>query len=165
MANEVYTRTNQALQFARWALQSWQAAVDDQALDALTRQRYHREHVLLHLQRTLLGLLHEVGERYRWPLLEVRIPEQVLVVSNLERYPCAELGELIELAGRPDSWLSLMLSAWQQLSAAPREVADSSSQLLASTAVSASWETAAAEQCIAGLSDCINRFRSGMQEW
>lgn len=164
MANEVYTRTNQSLQFARWALQDWQQAAESTGLDALTRSRYQREHTLLHLQRTLLGLVHEIGERYRWPLLELRTPEQALIPANAERYPSAELGELIELAGRPDSWLSGLLEAWQQLFAAPREEA-AAPQLLASTARSVQWDPQAAAECIAALADCINRFRSAMQEW
>lgn len=164
MANEVYTRTNQSLQFARWALLDWQQANDSTDVQALTRSRYHREHTLQHLQRTLLGLIHEVAERYRWPLLELRIPEQALIPANAERYPSAELGELIELAGKPDSWLAALLDAWQQLFAAPREEA-AGSDLLATTARRAQWDQQAAAECIDALADCINRFRAAMQEW
>ena len=62
MANEVYTRTNQALYFARLAIESWSEAEASDALSAITMTRYHREHALFHLHRTVLAVAHEVDE-------------------------------------------------------------------------------------------------------
>ena len=48
MANEAYTRTNQALFFARKAIESWQQAESSNALDALTQALSRRPCWFLH---------------------------------------------------------------------------------------------------------------------
>lgn len=167
MANEVYTRTNQALSFARLALASWEAAAGDSGMGALTLARYHREHVIFHAYRTVLALIHEVAEGYRWPLLDVRSVEQVLDSDVAERFPGPELGELVQLAAHPQSWLAGLLRAWQQLLAPAAGAASvAGSELIATTAVSAAqWEIDEAQTALDALAAQVERYRQAMQEW
>jgi len=64
MANEVYTRTNQALFFTRRALDAWAEAESSDALDALSLVQYHREHALFHLYRGVLAVVHVIAGRW-----------------------------------------------------------------------------------------------------
>ena len=59
MANEVYTRTNQALFFARKALDAWAQAQSSDAVDAMSQVQYHQEHAMFHLYRGVLAVVHE----------------------------------------------------------------------------------------------------------
>jgi len=167
MANEVYTRTNQALSFARLALASWEAAAGSPGMGAVTQARYHREHVIFHAYRAVLALIHEVAEGYRWPLLDARSVEQVLASDVSERFPGPELGELVQLAADSHSWLAALLRAWQQLLAPTAGGAtEAGSELIASTALTAAqWDLAEAQAALDALARQIERYRQGMQEW
>ena len=170
MANEVYTRTNQTLFFARKAAAAWRDASTSGALDAITQARYHREHVLFHLYRTVLAVVHEVAERYRWPLLDVRSVEQALDGSVTARFPGPELAELTELASAGDSWLAGVLSAWHQLQAPPRPVESKPLEddlIIASSAVmpEPEWSLDDADAAIQALAERIACYREGMVEW
>ncbi len=170
MANEVYTRTNQALHFARWSLASWHQAAESGALDAVTQARYHREHVVFHLYRAVLAVIHEVADRYRWPLLDVRTVEQVLDGRVAERYPGPELAELNELALHKETWLAGLLAAWQQLQAPPKPQESkprADEQIIASSALEPAkeWGLAQAEEALAALNERVSCYRDGMQEW
>lgn len=167
MANEIYTRTNQALSFARLALASWESAEGSADLGTATQVRYHREHVLFHGYRAVLALIHEVAERYRWPLLDARSVEQIVHGELAERFPGPEFGELTELARDEGSWLAGLLQAWGQLfapAAAPARPA--TGELIASTAVPAGeWGLNEASAAIAALTALVDRYRQDMQEW
>lgn len=168
MANEVYTRTNQALSFARQALTSWEAAAGATDLGAVTQARYHREHVLFHGYRAVLALIHEVAERYRWPLLDARDVEQLLRSDLSERFPGPELSELAQLVMDDGSWLAGLLRAWEQLFA-PMAVSSrpaTSGELIATTAVpAAEWGIDEARTALAALAAQVGRYREAMQEW
>lgn len=168
MANEIYTRTNQALSFARLALTSWEAAAGAVDLGAMTQARYHREHVLFHGYRAVLALIHEIAERYRWPLLDARSVEQVLRGDLVDQFPGPELAELIQLAMDDASWLAGLLRAWEQLFA-PVAVSSRPTairELIATTAVPpAEWGIDEAQAALAALAAQVVRFREGMQEW
>ncbi len=170
MANEVYTRTNQALYFARKAIGSWHDVSQSGALDTVTQSAYHREHALFHLYRGVLGLIHEVADRYRWPLMDARSVEAVLLSDAAARFPGPELAEMSELASSSDTWLGRVLSAWQQLQAppVPQEAKPASDGLIiASSALAAApeWSREDAEEAVAALAERVSRYREGMVEW
>src|SRR5690554_5115314 len=167
MANEVYTRTNQALSFARLALASWEAAAGASGVNSVTQERYHREHVIFHAYRAVLALIHEVAEGYRWPLLDARSVEQVLGGDVVERFPGPELGELVQLAADEASWLAGLLRAWQHLlSPAGGVVQTAGAKLIASTAAGAGhWDIDEAQAALDALAAQIERYRQAMQEW
>jgi len=169
MANEVYTRTNQALYFARLAIEAWSEAEESDALSSITMTRYHREHALFHLHRTVLAVAHEVADRYRWPLLEVRALDQMLDPQTAERFPGPELAELSELARAPDSWLGRLLRGWDRLNLPPKpeEVKAPTDDLIAVSAArpSTDWSLADAREAHAALGERINCYREGMVEW
>ena len=165
MANEVYTRTNQALFFTRRALDAWAEAESSDALDALSLVQYHREHALFHLYRGVLAVVHEVADRYRWPLVELRQVEAALLPSVVARFPGPELSELTELADNRETWLARLLAAWQQLQAPPLPEA-SANGLIASSAVKVgAWGLADAQEAWAALSERVRSYREGMVEW
>lgn len=169
MANEVYTRTNQALYFARLAIEAWSEAEASDALPAITMARYHREHAMFHLHRTVLAVAHEVADRYRWPLLEVRSLEQMLDPQTSARFPGPELAELTELAQAPDSWLGRLLRAWNVLNLPPRpeESKAPSDDLIAVSAVRTErdWSLNDAREAHVTLTERVNCYREGMVEW
>lgn len=169
MANEVYTRTNQALYFARLAIEAWSEAAASDALSAITMARYHREHAIFHLHRTVLAVAHEVADRYRWPLLEVRSLEQMLDPQTSARFPGPELAELTELAQAPDSWMGRLLRAWNALNLPPRpeESKAPSDDLIAVSAVRTErdWSLDDAREAHAALTERVNCYREGMVEW
>ncbi|MFN3580854.1 MAG: DUF6586 family protein [Pseudomonas sp.] len=169
MANEVYTRTNQALFFARMAIDAWAEAADSDAVNAISLRRYHREHALFHLYRGVLAVTHEVADRYRWPLLDASRAEQVLTPQVAERFPGPELAELTELALAEDSWLGRLLGGWQQLQLPPKpeESKVQDANLIASSAVKVDrqWSLEDAREAHAALSERLACYREGMLEW
>ncbi|WP_339842799.1 DUF6586 family protein [uncultured Halopseudomonas sp.] len=169
MANEVYTRTNQALHFARMAIDAWYEAENSNALSAITMARYHREHALFHLHRGVLAVAHEVADRYRWPLLEVRSLDVMLEPQTSERFPGPEFAELSELAHAPDSWLGRLLRGWDILNLPPRpeEAKAPADDLIAVSAVKASvdWSLDDAREAHAALTERVACYREGMVEW
>lgn len=169
MANEVYTRTNQALFFARLAIESWAEAAASDAVNAISQARYHREHALFHLYRGVLAVTHEVADRYRWPLLDARTVEQVLTLSVASRFPGPELAELTELAQSDDSWLARLLAEWQQLQLppTPEQSKPQDASLIARSAVKAEreWALADAREAHAALTERLGCYREGMLEW
>ena len=172
MANEVYTRTNQALYFTRLSIEAWSEAEASDALSAFTMTRYHREHALFHLHRTVLAVAHEVADRYRWPLLEVRSLEQMLDPQTTDRFPGPELAELTELARSADSWLGRLLKGWDVLHLPPKpeEGKAPADDLIAVSAVSAAttlrdWSLEDAREAHAALTERLNCYREGMVEW
>ncbi|MBQ0777819.1 MAG: PasA protein [Pseudomonas sp.] len=169
MANEVYTRSNQALFFARMAIDAWADAAGSDAVNAVSLVRYHREHALFHLYRGVLAVAHEVADRYRWPLMDVRTVEQVLTAQVAERFPGPELAELTELAQAGDSWLGRLLEGWQQLHMPPKpeESKPQDSSLIASSAVKSDrqWDLQDAREAHAALAERLSCYREGMLEW
>ena len=166
MANEAYTRTNQALFFARKAIESWQQAESSDAIDALTQTQYHREHAIFHLYRGVLALIHEVADRYRWPLVDAREVEAVLIPSVVARFPGPELAELTELADNADTWLASVIAAWQRLQAPPQPVDNSTNSLIATSATpQVELASAQAEEALREVSRRVKAYRDGMQEW
>ncbi len=169
MANEVYTRTNQALYFARKAIESWRGVESSAALDALTQARYHREHALFHLYRGVLAVIHEVADRYRWPLLDIRTVEAGLASDVVERFPGPELAELHEMANSPASWLGELLVAWEVLHAPPRPMESKppvEGVIYASGEATVSeWGVTEAETALKALQERVGCYREGMVEW
>ena len=169
MANEVYTRTNQALFFAGKAINVWHEVAGSEAMDARTQVLYHREHALFHLYRTVLAIVHEVADRYRWPLMELRTVEQALDGEAAKRFPGPELAELSELAREEDTWLGRLLAGWRELHAppfpSPSKPQDLS--LIARSAVTdrAEWSLADADEAALALNELIRRYRDGMVEY
>lgn len=168
MADEVYTRTNQAVYFARRAIASWAEAEASGALDALTQARYHREHALFHLYRGVLAVIHEVADRYRWPLLDVRTVEAGLSAEVVQRFPGPELAELHELA-QSDSWLARLLAGWAALQAPPRPTEskppDEGLILASGAQPTVEWGLEDAQAAVATLKERIACYREGMVEW
>ncbi|WP_304638447.1 DUF6586 family protein [Pseudomonas sp.] len=169
MANEVYTRTNQAVHFARRAIDSWREAESSSALDAVTQARYHRSNALFHLYRGVLALIHEVADRYRWPAVEVRNVEAGLDAELIKRFPGPELAELHELASMPGTWLAELLSAWDELQAPPKPTESKPAEEdLIFTSGSASalpWGRKEAEHALVALQERLACYREGMVEW
>lgn len=169
MANEVYTRTNQALFFAGKAINAWREAAGSAVLDARTQTLYHREHALFHQYRTVLAIVHEVADRYRWPLMDLRTVEQALDGEAAKRFPGPELAELSELARDEESWLGRLLAGWRELHTppipAPGKPQDVS--LIASSAVldRAEWSLADADEAAHALNEMVRRYRDGMVEY
>ena len=167
MANEVYTRTNQALFFARRAIDAWAEAVNSGAIDASSQTQYHREHAIFHLYRGVLAVVHEVADRYRWPLVELRQVEAALSPAVVARFPGPELAELTEMADNRDTWLAKLIAAWQQLQAPPVPEASAPAEtLIASTAVKrAEWSLEDANEACIALNERVRSYREGMLEW
>lgn len=169
MANEVYTRSNQALFFARMAIDAWTDAAGSDAVNAFSLVRYHREHALFHLYRGVLAVAHEVADRYRWPLMDARTVEQVLTPQVAERFPGPELAELTELAQADESWLGRLLAGWQQLQLPPKpeESKPQDASLIASSAERGEreWSLEDAREAHAALAERLSCYREGMLEW
>lgn len=165
MADELYTRTNQALAFARLALGEWQQAAAATEIGAATRVAYHREHTVFHLYRGLLWLIQEVAEGYRWTLTGTQSVEQLLRAEQIERFPGPELAELAQLMQRSDSWVAGILSAWQQLQAPPARAGGAAGALIVGGAARPSWGLAEADAALASLRAQVERYRQNLQEW
>ncbi|MGN5517669.1 DUF6586 family protein [Halopseudomonas sp. Lyrl_26] len=164
MADELYTRTNQALAFARLALGEWHQAAAATEIGAATRVAYHREHTVFHLYRGLLWLIQEVADGYRWTLTGTQSVEQLLRAEQIERFPGPELAELAQLRQRSDSWVAGILSAWQQLQAPPAR-AGAAGALIVGGAATPPWGLAEAEEALASLRAQVERYRQNLQEW
>ena len=169
MANEAYTRTNQALAFARLALASWEAANASTALDAITMGRYHREHALFHVYRATQALIFEVSGRYGLAPWGVSAVEDVLNAISDGQSLNPELGELALQKDDSTGWLSGMLVAWREMYAPPGTAASdgaSAGALIASTAGSGGeWGLVEARRAIDMLSTLLDRYRESMREW
>ncbi|MEH6566483.1 MAG: DUF6586 family protein [Halopseudomonas sp.] len=165
MANEVYTRTNQALFFARKALDAWSEAQASDALDALSQVQYHREHALFHLYRGVLAVVHEVADRYRWPLVDLRQVEAALSPAVVARFPGPELAELTELAENADTWLAKLLAAWQQLQAPPLPETAAPTLIASSAVRRGEWTLEDGQEGCSALSERVRSYRQGMMEW
>ena len=117
----------------------------------------------------MLAVVHEVADRYRWPLMDARTVEQVLTVQVAERFPGPELAELTELAHAGDSWLGRLLAGWQQLQLppTPEQSALLDESLIASSAVKSDreWGLEDAHEAHAALAERLACYREGMMEW
>lgn len=120
MANERYTRTNQKIFYAGLALDAWRVAEEGRAMNALALVQAEREAALFHLYGALLGLCHEIAGYYRLSDSSAPRAEQFLQPAVLESAPCPELGELVELAQQPGTWLAELLSAYGALFQPPQ---------------------------------------------
>ena len=131
----------------------------------MTQAQYHREHAVFHLYRGALALIHEVADRYRWPLVDARQVEAVLVPSVVQRFPGPELAELTELADSKGTWLAGVIGAWQCLQAPPVPADSKAESLIASSAVATTeWGSADAQEALQALSERVAAYRDGMQE-
>lgn len=79
-----------------------------------------REATLFHLYGALLGLCHEIAGYYRLPSSDASRAEAFLDKAVLAAAPSQELGELVELAQHPHTWLAQLLEAYQLLFQPPR---------------------------------------------
>jgi hypothetical protein len=122
LAQELYTRTNQKIFYAGLALDSWRKAEQAQNLNALALIQAERESALFHLYGALLGLCHEIAGYYRLSDSGASRAEVFLRAEVLDVAPSQELGELVELSQSPDSWLSQLLKAYNQLFVPPQPV-------------------------------------------
>lgn len=169
MANEVYTRTNQTLHFARRAIDSWGEAESSAALDAVTQARYHRSNALFHLYRGVLAVIHEVADRYRWPVIDVRTVEAGLDAELVKRFPGPELAELHELASTPGTWLADLLSAWHDLQAPPKPTESKPVEedliFTSGSAPALPWGQKEAAHALSALQERLACYREGMVEW
>lgn len=120
MAQELYTRTNQKIFYAGLALEAWRNAEQAQSLNALALIQAEREAALFHLYGALLGLCHEIAGYYRIADSAAPRAEGFLNPDVLQAAPSQELGELVELAQAPDSWLAQLLDAYGQLFKPPQ---------------------------------------------
>src|SRR5690606_34591950 len=111
MAHERYTRTNQKLYFAGLALENWRQAEEQGGVNSLGLVQAEREASLFHLYGALLGLCHEVSGYYRLANANATQVAQLLDRSSQSSSPSPELGELMELAEQPESWVAKMLAA------------------------------------------------------
>ncbi|HEX5844022.1 MAG TPA: DUF6586 family protein [Pseudomonas sp.] len=172
MANELYTRTNQKIFYAGLALESWRKAEEGRAMNALALVQAEREAVLFHLYGALLGLCHEIAGYYRLPESNAPRAEHFLCKEVLEAAPSQELGELVELARAPDSWLAQLLKAYTQLFQPPqadkKAKIDPATPLI--TALSLDEEVAplareTLEAWRQQLKSLAQRFRETLSEW
>jgi len=102
MAQELYTRTNQKLFFARLALESMAKAEQSQAMNAQGLVQAERESALFHLYGALLGLCHEIGGFYRLPV--VASVEQALADDALNIIAIPEVAEMLEMVRQRETW-------------------------------------------------------------
>lgn len=120
MAHEIYVRTNQKVYFAGLALASWKKAETEPSADSQAQIHAARETVLFHLHGALLSLCHEIAGYYHLGCAGADRIDSVLNAQTLAAEPTAELGELHELFGQPDSWLAQLLASYQALLEPPR---------------------------------------------
>lgn len=120
MAHELYTRTNQKLYFAGLALEALGKAERGGAMNAAALAQAEREAVLFHLYGALLGLCHEIAGYYRLANPEAPDAQAFLTPEALAAAPNPQLGELVELASNPDTWLSRLLREYRVLWLPPR---------------------------------------------
>jgi len=172
MASERYTRTNQKIFYAGLALDAWRVAEEGRAMNALALVQAEREAALFHLYGALLGLCHEIAGYYRLSDNSAPRAEQFLLPAMLESAPCPELGELVELAQQPDTWLAQLLSAYAALFRPPqaerKAKVDPAMPLI--QAVSLEEETPplerqTLEEWRQHLTALARRFRETLSEW
>jgi len=120
MAHERYTRTNQKLFFAGLALENWQRAERQGAVNSPGLVQAEREASLFHLYGALLGLCHEITGYYRMPDAHATRVECLLTRSLQDSPASPELAELIELAEQSGSWVADLLAAYAALFEPPR---------------------------------------------
>jgi len=120
MAYELYTRTNQKIYFAGLALEAMGKAEQGQAINAQAQLQAQRESALFHLYGALLGLCHEIAGYYRLPQAGTARAETLLTPQALDGTSIPELGELVELAQHPHTWLAQLLAAHGALFGPPR---------------------------------------------
>lgn len=169
---ELYTRTNQKVFFAGLALQAWRKAIDSGQFNAAALIQAEREACLFHLYGGVLGLCHEVAAFYRLPGRDASQVEAFLRQELLAAAPGPELGELIELAQAPQSWLVQLLEAYQQMFQPPLQVkpakVDPALPLIGAVNLDDAPEPLQPEQLEAwrqALKELALRFRENLLEW
>jgi hypothetical protein len=169
---ELYTRTNQKVFFAGLALQAWRSALASSQLNAAALVQAEREACLFHLYGGLLGLCHEVAGFYRLSERDAAQVEAFLRPQLLEAAPGPELGELIELAQTPQSWLAQLLNAYRELFLPPRQQkpakVDPTLPLIGAVNLDATPEPLQPEQLEEwrqALKELALRFRENLSEW
>ncbi|MFP6849331.1 MAG: DUF6586 family protein [Pseudomonas sp.] len=172
MANELYTRTNQKIFYAGLALESWRKAEQAQSINSLALIQAEREAALFHLYGALLGLCHEIAGYYRLPDSAAPRAESFLTSAVLHAAPSQELGELVELAQSPASWVAQLLTAYAALFQPPQagkqSKTDPTTPLI--TAVSLDEEVEplghqALDAWRQQLKSLAQRFRETLSEW
>jgi hypothetical protein len=172
MANELYTRTNQKIFYAGLALESWRKAEQGQSMNALALIQAEREAALFHLYGALLGLCHEIAGYYRLSDSATPRAESFLNQAVLSAAPSQELGELVELAQSPDSWLTQLLKAYGELFQPPqadkKAKVDPSTPLITAVSLDDEVEPLPRETLEAWrqqLKTLAQRFRETLNEW
>ena len=172
MANELYTRTNQKIFYAGLALESWRKAEQAQNMNALALIQAEREAALFHLYGALLGLCHEIAGYYRLPESAAPRAESFLTASVLAAAPSQELGELVELAQSPDSWVAQLINAYAALFQPPqagkKSKVDPTTPLITAVSLDDDIEPLthqALEAWRQHLKVLAQRFRETLSEW
>ena len=172
MAHELYTRTNQKIFYAGLALESWSKAQEGRAMNAQALVQAEREATVFHLYGALLGLCHEIAGYYRLPNSDAPRAEDFLTPTVLDAAPSQELGELVELAQAPDSWLAQLLGAYLELfqpqQAARKAKLDPATPLIAAVSLDEEVEPLSRETLEIWrqhLKALAQRFRETLSEW
>lgn len=172
MAHELYTRTNQKIFYAGLSLESWHKAQAGRAMNAQALIQAEREATLFHLYGALLGLCHEIAGYYRLVNSDTPRAEDLLTQAVLDVAPSQELGELVELAKSPDSWLAQLLGAYAELfqppQAAKKAKLDPSTPLITTVSLDEEVEPLSRETLEIWrqhLKALAQRFRETLSEW
>ncbi len=172
MAHELYTRTNQKIFYAGLSLESWHKAQAGRAMNAQALIQAEREAALFHLYGALLGLCHEIAGYYRLANSDTPRAEDLLTQAVLDIAPSQELGELVELAQSPDSWLAQLLGAYAELfqppQAAKKAKLDPSTPLITAVSLDEEIEPLSRETLEIwrqNLKALAQRFRETLSEW
>ena len=172
MAHELYTRTNQKIFYAGLSLESWHKAQTGRAMNAQALIQAEREATLFHLYGALLGLCHEIAGYYRLANSDTPRAEDLLTQAVLDIAPSQELGELVELAQSPDSWLAQLLGAYAELfqppQAAKKAKLDPATPLITAVSLDEDVEPLSRETLELWrqhLKALAQRFRETLVEW
>lgn len=172
MAHELYTRTNQKIFYAGLSLESWHKAQAGRAMNAQALIQAEREAALFHLYGALLGLCHEIAGYYRLANSDTPRAEDLLTQALLDIAPSQELGELVELAQSPDSWLAQLLGAYAELfqppQAAKKAKLDPGTPLITAVSLDEEIEPLSRETLEIwrqNLKALAQRFRETLSEW
>jgi hypothetical protein len=172
MAHELYTRTNQKIFYAGLSLESWHKAQAARAMNAQALIQAEREATLFHLYGALLGLCHEIAGFYRLANSDTPRAEDLLTPAVLDVAPSQELGELVELAQSPDSWLAQLLGAYAELFQPPQTAKkaklDPSTPLITAVSLDEEIEPLSRETLEIWrqhLKALAQRFRETLVEW
>lgn len=172
MAHELYTRTNQKIFYAGLSLESWHKAQAGRAMNAQALIQAEREAALFHLYGALLGLCHEIAGYYRLANSDTPRAEDLLTQAVLDIAPSQELGELVELAQSPDSWLAQLLGAYAELfqppQAAKKAKLDPGTPLITAVSLDEEIEPLSRETLEIwrqNLKALAQRFRETLSEW